>query len=227
MPSWITHLATSHQLLKEINVKDENSFIFGNIMPDILNNYIVKETSQHKDYEITHFTDEVNIHGIHYQFPNPQKFWKKYQSQKENPVVFGFYVHLLTDYFWNHTTYEKHFKKINDQMVAILADGTEKIMEYQDAIHLKQRDFRIFTEVLKTRYPLSHLQDMPQLVENSKQIIENPLTREDIQKAIQKIEQMLEPEEKTETEKYVLFTEEQLKQYFQESIQFILQHLIR
>lgn len=227
MPSWITHLATSHQLLKELTVKDENSFIFGNIMPDILNNYIVKETSQHKDYEITHFTDEVTIHGIYYQFPNPQKFWKKYQSQKENPVVLGFYIHLLTDYFWNYTTYEKHFKKINDQMVAILADGTEKIMEYQDAIHLKQRDFRIFTEVLKTRYPLSHLQDMPQLVENSKQIIENPLTREDIQKAIQKIEQMLEPEEKTETEKYVLFTEEQLKQYFQESIQFILQHLIR
>ena len=227
MPSWITHLATSHQLLKELTVKDENSFIFGNIMPDILNNYIVKETSQHKDYEITHFTDEVIIHGIHYQFPNPQKFWREYQSQKENPVVLGFYVHLLTDYFWNYTTYEKHFKKINDQMVAILADGTEKPMEYQDAIHLKQRDFRIFTEVLKTRYPLSHLQDMPQLVENSNQIIENPLTREDIRKAIQKIEQMLESEEKSETEKYRLFTEEQLEQYFQESIQFILQHQIR
>lgn len=224
MPSWITHLATSHQLLKQLPVQDKNAFVFGNIMPDILNNYLVKETSNHKDYEITHFTDIVTIHGISYQFPNPQKFWKEYQSLKDNPVILGFYIHLLTDYFWNHTTYTNHFKKVDDHMEAIFADGTAKPMEYQDAIHLKQADFAIFTQFLRREYPLSHISYTPELGEYSKEIKENPLTKEDIQKTLQVLEQMLEPKEEKE-ETYTIFTEAQLKQYFQESISFILQGL--
>ena len=56
MPSWITHLATANKLCEKINIEDKNSFLFGNVMPDILNNYIVKETKEHKEYEITHFS---------------------------------------------------------------------------------------------------------------------------------------------------------------------------
>jgi len=225
MPSWITHLATSYQLLKKLPVTDENSFVFGNIMPDILNNYLVKETSTHKDYEITHFTDEINIHGIQYQFPNPQKFWKEYQSKKDNPVVLGFYIHLLTDYFWNHTTYTNHFKKVDDQMIVIWADGTTKPMEYQDAIHLKQTDFRIFTQLLKTEYPLSQIKNMPELMEYGKEIVENPLKKEDIEKTLQVLDKMLKPKEEKQKESYAIFTEEQLRQYFQDSISYILQEL--
>ena len=111
MPSWITHLVTANRLCEKLDIKDKNSFLFGNIMPDILNNYIVKKTNIHKDYEITHFTRDVVINGVEYDFPDFNNFFEQYKDKMSNPIVCGFYVHLLTDYFWNKLSYGKYYRE--------------------------------------------------------------------------------------------------------------------
>lgn len=150
MPSWITHLVTADKVLKNIEVKDKNSFLFGNVMPDILNNYIVKNTNIHKEYEETHFAQDVIINGIECKFPGPNKFLEEYKDKMTNPVVLGFYSHLLADYYWNDISYGKYFKGSREEVELKFVNGETKVYEYDDAVAIKQQDFSVFTRIFKT-----------------------------------------------------------------------------
>lgn len=149
MPSWITHLVTANKVFEKSEIKDKNSFLFGNIMPDILNNYIVKETHMHKCYEETHFAQNAIINGIKCKLPSPNRFVKEYKNKMENPVVLGCYTHLLADYYWNDISYGKYFKGSREEVEVKFANGETKIYEYDDAVAIKQQDFSIFTRIFK------------------------------------------------------------------------------
>ncbi len=149
MPSWITHLVTANEISKKLDVKDKNSFLFGNIMPDILNNYIVKETHMHKCYEETHFAEDALINGIECKFPSPNRFLKEYKNKMKNPIVLGCYTHLLADYYWNDISYGKYFKGSREEVEVKFANGETKIYEYDDAVAIKQQDFSVFTRIFK------------------------------------------------------------------------------
>ena len=60
MPSWGTHLviASRINIIKKMS-KDE--FSFSNIMPDILEGYLIKNLSKHVRYSTTHFSKTMNI----------------------------------------------------------------------------------------------------------------------------------------------------------------------
>lgn len=150
MPSWITHLVTANKVFEKLEIKDKNSFLFGNIMPDILNNYIVKKTNMHKCYEETHFAEDALINGIKCKFPGYNKFLEEYEDKMTNPVILGFYSHLLADYYWNNISYGKYFKGSREEVEVKFANGETKIYEYDDAVAIKQQDFSIFTRIFKT-----------------------------------------------------------------------------
>lgn len=225
MPSWITHLATANKLCEKINIEDKNSFLFGNVMPDILNNYIVKETKEHKEYEITHFTDALTINGITYPFPNPNKFFEKYKDKMNNFVVYGFYVHLLTDYYWNKLSYQNHFENKDGLVEVKFSDGICENFEYNSAIKIKQQDFKIFTEYLKETYTTDKITYSDNLLELSREIIQTPLTKEDIEKTIIAVDEHLKNKIDLSERKYKLFTQDNLNTYFDESIDWIIEQL--
>lgn len=222
MPSWITHLVTANKLFDRLDINDKNSFLFGNIMPDILNNYIVKDTNVHRDYEITHFTAPLVINGIKYEFPNFKNFFEEYKEKLDNPVVCGFYVHLLTDYFWNKLSYEKYFRNNNGLVEVKFLDGTTKDYKYNDAIRIKQADFRIFTEYLKNHYVVDGISYTENLLNLSKEIVEIPLTNQDIDKTLYEVKQYLGNESEMSETNYKLFTQDILNDYLEESINFII-----
>lgn len=225
MPSWVTHLVTANKIFDKLDIKDKNSFLFGNVMPDILNNYIVKNTNTHIKYEITHFTDDVIINDIKYAFPNFEKFFESYKEKMNNPVVCGFYVHLLTDYFWNKLSYEKYFRNHNGLVKIQFIDGTTEKYEYDPAIRVKQADFRNFTKYLKSNYDIDRIVYTKDLLNFSKEVIEIPLIKEDIEKTIQAVENYRENNLDFANINYRLFTQEILNEYFEESIKFIIEKL--
>ena len=225
MPSWITHLVTANRLLEKIEIKDKNSFLFGNIMPDILNNYIVKDTNVHKEYKTTHFSDDVIINGIKYEFPNPEKFFVEYKEKMNNPVIVGFYVHLLTDYFWNNISYTNHFKEHNGSVEVRFVDGTIQDVEFNSAIRIKQRDFAKFTEFLKNDISIDRINYSEELVKLSNEITEIPLTKADIEKTLVEVDKFLLSEETLEVRNYNLFTQDKLEEYLEQSIYYIIEKL--
>ncbi len=225
MPSWITHLVTANKLSNKIKINDKNSFLFGNIMPDILINYIVKNTSIHKNYKETHFSEKRVINGISLDFPQPENFFNLYKENMNNSVVLGYYIHLITDYFWNEISYSKYFKGSHTIVELQLLDGTTKKCSFDDAIHIKQKDFKIFTEYLKNNNKIERIKYTEDLLKNCKQIKEIPLTKEDIENSIVEVENYIIGNGNDDIiidNEYKLFHQNELQNYFDESIEYII-----
>lgn len=101
MPSWGIHFATAKRV-NELLKLDENQFLFGNILPDLPNGYLIPEIQFQKSYNETHYIDcgcdnYLNLPKI----PNSNSFYNQYKTHFENAVIVGYYVHLLTDQYWN------------------------------------------------------------------------------------------------------------------------------
>lgn len=151
MPSWITHFVTVNKICERVKIENKNDFLFGNVMPDILNNYIVKNTSVHKNYDETHFRYKANLNGIRCELPDLDRFYNEYKGKMDNPVVLGYYTHLITDFYWNSTTYSNYFKPDGDCLEFTSVEGEKVVLEYNKAIKVKQLDFAIFTRIFEEK----------------------------------------------------------------------------
>mgnify|MGYP005874198735 CR=1 FL=1 len=118
MPSWKIHVYIGNKIRKELKV-NRKYFMIGNLLPD-QDRYNIKNLKKNIPRYITHFInkDECKI-GIN--LPNYEKMYSKYQNKFKNPVLLGYLVHLLTDYYFNNYIYENYF--IKDDNVPVPADA--------------------------------------------------------------------------------------------------------
>ena len=142
-----------------------------------------------------------------------------------NLVIYGFYVHLLTDYYWNKLSYQNHFKNKDGFVEVEFSDGICEKYEYNSAIKIKQQDFKIFTEYLKENYKTDKITYTDNLLKLSEEILEVPLTKEDIQKTILAVDEHIKSRIELSERKYKLFTQDKLNIYFDESINWIIAQL--
>lgn len=225
MPAWETHIVTANILIRKIKAK-KDEFIFGNVMPDILNGHLVKDISKIQSYKYTHYTYEANINEIEIPMPDVEKFKTEYKEKMNNPVIFGYFIHLLTDYFWNYYAYKSYFKMIDKKsnLVEIkLIDNSYKILPWDDAVKEKQRDFRIFAKYLQSKLDLNINIDVNKMLEYSKEIKEIELTKQDIYGTYNYIKDI--KQKIIQDENYEIFTQEELEKKLQDSIDFILDNL--
>lgn len=223
MPSWITHFVTANRIKQD---SEKNEFIFANIMPDILEGYNVKEVSKIvKNYQ-THYPKEKIINGITIPLPNIEKFRKQYQSKMQNPVIKGYYCHLLTDYFWNTYTYENYFKsfdKEKDLVKLRLKNGKEKIATWDEAVKIKQQDFRNFTNYLGNNEKIVVPVYDNKIKKYSEELEEFEFTNEDIKNTAIFIKERIHEIGYQEEKEYQIFTRKELLEKLEESIAFIEQ----
>lgn len=96
MASTVIHMAVAHEINKELK-RNEKLLLLGAIAPDIS-----KEINQ--DRRISHFSMDT-------PYPNLMMFKRKYQNHFDDDFVFGYYIHLYTDYVWEKTfipNFNKH-----------------------------------------------------------------------------------------------------------------------
>lgn len=223
MPSWITHLVTATKISKN------NEYIFANLMPDILQKHIIKDTSKRVNYETTHYTKIEDINGIDIPMPDINTFYNTYKNEMNNPIISGYYSHLLTDYFWNEFSYKNYFKQIDQEKNLIqikLANGEKVELLWDDAVKLKQKDFRKFTQYLHKNMKMILPVYSDKILKYSKALKEYSFEEKDIKNTIKYIDEYINKriEETTQSE-YQIFSEELMKSKFEESIEFIKNHI--
>ncbi len=98
MPSFAIHTICGIELLKKLNISDNNKkeFIIGNLLPDVSMLNEIKDVEERKI--ITHFKCDEDIV---LKYPNLEKFLNKYEdSVKKNIISFEYFFHLYTDYYY-------------------------------------------------------------------------------------------------------------------------------
>ncbi len=177
MPNWKIHLEIAKRLNKKFNYTQNKleEFYLGNILPDINNCFIVKDISTKLEHKYTHYQDEIEI-------PSYKNFEKIYKNKiYEEPIIFGYYIHLYTDYTWNNYFYTN----FNDN---------EKLrgLSHEEKRTLKQDDFKVYNNLFIDNKP--KFLNKENLVEKSKKIDRISINKEDIEK----VEKFLDEQIKTE-----------------------------
>lgn len=146
MPSWKIHSKIASDLTKELKV-NKKYFMIGNLLPD-QDEYSIPNIDKSIDRSITHFiSKEDSMIGIN--LPDYNKMYEKYQNQFNNPVLLGYLVHLLTDFYWNNYIYDKYFIKSNGKYEGIKTnDGNIIKCDFQEANTMKQSDFKKYSNHL-------------------------------------------------------------------------------
>lgn len=123
----VTHIAVAHLVKKQLDEPITDDYLLGSIAPDIrtaLKNPVNRRVQ-------THFQDEDDDR------PNLTKFLSKYKSYLSNDFVFGYYVHLVTDYYWYMEFLPKFF---NDNEIYLL-NGFTTPYEKSKFMELVYHDF--------------------------------------------------------------------------------------
>lgn len=227
MPTWAIHLATAKKVSEKINM-DKNIFTFGNILPDIPNEYVVKEISHHLSHAITHFEIDVLVVEHMEKRYNLRNFAEKYKSKFSNPLMLGYYVHLLTDYFWNNKTYGEHgiYDEEKNRIGLILNNGERILCSKETARQTKVHDFRVFSKYIYDNGLADKLIYEENLQKYLKEIDWITLEESDIEKTIKYINdrctgkaQVLENGESTQ---YKIYSKNEMLELTDISVEFIL-----
>ena len=227
MPSWTIHLAIVNKVCKEVNVKNTNIFTFANIMPDIFEGHNTPNTSRVvKDYS-THYPYHTCINGMEIDLPDIKKFKKEYKAHFDNPVILGYYTHLLTDYFWNKLTYEsRNIYNNKKELIAIkTTNGTIKPCKYEEARIAKVSDFHEFEKYLLSNKEIIMPYYQEDIIKKSKEIKEIYVEKEELQNALNYLEQTKKEIENSKKGEYQIYSEDEMIKYYKESLEFILDKL--
>ena len=155
MPSYIGHTACAYELLKRLNISDEDKtkFIIGNMLPDIkqvdidytLDEFINKRRIQ-RSKRLTHFRKNTNFI---LEYPHCRIFLEKYEKEvKEHIETMAYFFHLYTDY--------AYFKYFLPYIITFLDDNYNEVDEKDNFYYVMINKSH---EIIKARSFFSKLSD--------------------------------------------------------------------
>ena len=223
MPSWGIHLGVANKLSNNIKNIDRNLFMFGNVVPDINNGYVVKDISKIISHKITHYDGEVDFKGY-------RKFYNKYINNIKNPVVLGCLTHLMTDYYFNNITYSTKAIWGNGKVVGLkLNDGKEIKCDKETVRKMKVNDFKIFANYIYKSHELSNIKYDEKMLSINPIVEEFDITKEDTEKTIQYLNDYIQNKksiiDKCENREYQIFTQNEMEEISENCKIFILDFL--
>ena len=221
MPAWTPHIKIARALNEKLNI-EENPFIIGNVMPDILSGFIIDNISTHVNSNITHYRERTGIHLIIIS-----DFINAHKEQFKNPMVLGYLCHLIADAYWNEWVYTKHYKLINNQPFMILSNNKEVKTTNLDFRNLKHQDFKIYDNYLQSQTDMGTTISLTDTDFNYFiDIKEVPCSKEDIDKTLKVLNDIIKAKPSYSPD-YKIFTENELNTLLNKTYSHILDILIQ
>ena len=218
MPSWKIHAKIGNEISKYLKV-NKKYFMIGNLLPD-QDKYNIPTISKNVPRNLTHFIF-LKDYRIGINLPDYEKMYQKYKDDFNNPVLLGYLVHLLSDYYWNKYIYDNYFVKENDQYIGVIkADKTFFKCDFKTANTMKQADFQKYNNFITVR------KNNFRFCLNSKyfkQIDELRLNKKDIYTVGKYLD--LSHCRIADDSLYQILNENVLDEIFENSIAFIIQYL--
>lgn len=229
MPSWGIHLTIAKKLAEKLQIEDKNAFLFGNLLPDVNNGYVIRDVSKLISHDITHYNGQQG--KLNDVLPGCNMFYDKYQEKLENPVILGCLSHLYTDYYWNYMTYMKYgiFNQAGNFIGFRLNDGKEIYCSQEESRIIKTNDFKLFSSYVYQNRLLTPVEYQENLLNMAQEIEEVDISGNDIQNTISYIQNKLQNTNMynniREKSYYQIFNEEQLVKEIDNCVNYIFQEI--
>lgn len=218
MHSMHVHLGIAKRL-NEVLKKEENSLYVGSVIADI---------DKFTDKKSTHFQSKELINGVSMLLPNYKEFTKKYKEKLDNPVYLGYLIHLMTDYFFNKTTFSNYWLIENGIIVgAKLNTGNIRYGDSTSRKRFRLNDYSVFDNYIEKTGGYGIPEYSEELYQNIKKFKLITLEKDDVFAVIESIHLIHQETIMTKIfkKKYKLYTNETMGNTFEECIKFILDYL--
>lgn len=213
MPSWPIHIALAHKLNKQLKLNDD--FILGNIMPDVLDGYVIKPSNK---------TEKKQSHYYSNKKINPENFVKENKNELHNPIILGYLIHLLTDKFYNEET-AKHFINENNNLYVVLNDNT-KAPKNLETFGMKHQDLDKYGKMLAQNNLLGNKIILNNnTFNNIKHLKQFNYNTSDIENTIKIINDWIYNKINITNKEYKLYSQKELDEIYENCYQYILNYL--
>ena len=220
MPNWGEHLLIANKILKKVKI-DENLFLFGNILPDVQDGYLVKGISNIVPHKINHYDiyDKFTLvkHKLGYE-----NFYDIYKEKLNNPIIFGYLAHLMTDAFWNNSFYTKKCINENNESVGYITRSGELIKKPRLELRTdKQKEFEIFQNYIYQNYDMKLPEYSQKIVKNANIIETININQDDVKKVVEYIKET-KNNSKNQNQETKIYKIEELEKLIDETVEFVL-----
>lgn len=216
MPTWNVHLAIAKKIAKELKLEEKDIFMLANLFPDY----------DKVDKEITHYlTTKQNRKE---NLPNIDRYLNKYKDKFTNPVVLGYFTHLLTDYYFNKITYNEHYiYNDNNELIGMkLKNGKEKYdNDTKNLTRVKRSDFKLFGQYLAKNKYITVPKYNDKILKYQEELKEVSIDESDIKKLVKYLEKNILKHYTVIRKRYVIYTRKVLMEHFDYAVEFILKYI--
>lgn len=227
MPSWSIHLAVAKKINDKLKL-DNDVFCYGNLIPDV-----DKETKIRR--YVAHYYDNIPYPTCPKEnMINIEKFLLDYKQNINDPLVLGYYCHLLTDSYYNSIVYDKCWvQDENNNIIGIRFKNNKiKKVDKNDKKRIKRkykhRDFELYGKYLYNDTNLYIPKDSNKIIKHIDKLKNEFLTTDLVNKRIKYLNNefikfnKLSLKEKILKNDYKLFSKSNLDIVFDDCVNYIL-----
>ena len=231
MPSWSIHLKVAKEVNKKLKV-NKDLFYYGNLIPDVdkntsINRYVAHYYNENLPYPTCPKETMIDI----------SHFKKDYLSCINNPLIMGYYCHILTDLFYNNAVYSKCW--VQDEKNNIIGikfkNGKVKKIDIEDKQKLKRKykhkDFELYGKYLYNNNELEIPTEKEIILNNIKYLKNSFLNEELVSNRLEYLKNTfysfnkLSLIEKIFKHRYCLFTKNELDSLLNECVLYVLKEI--
>lgn len=227
MPSWSIHLKVGKELNKKLKI-DNDLFMFGSLIPDTDNDWGKHRFEAHYYGELKYpKCPKENMIDLN-------SFLNDYKNKMNNPMIIGYYCHILTDYFYNeYIYYNKWIQDENNEIIGIKKkDGSiiDIRENFRDSLKYKHTDLELYGKRIFKSEELIFPEYNDKFIESIDLLKDKFITIDNVQFRINYLNSDFKDFNKLLEEElnkdYELFTKEELDKLLIDCIRFIEDRLI-
>ena len=182
MPCWTIHLGVANKLNENYKLNKEQ-FLYGSILPDVMDTNPFGRDFSH--FFGTRYHDLCKEEII----VDVDRFKSTYEDRLSHDLILGYYVHILTDYFYNDYVFRNcYLRDENNHVIGIKTkEGHTLIPNPNDSRgrrKIKQSDFINYGKLLLSNNLVGIPTDVEEIKKQLHLLESEFITKEEVQKRL-------------------------------------------